>query len=126
MPSASIYEENNIEKQHLLAETIRLKSILTSLSDMDPEGHQESESKIMGSVSPGSNHMISSTMHNAKFQQQFLRMLKEENEKLKATIRLLENDKILMKARQNTQNTLNNNIKKELENYKNKLILKDS
>lgn len=53
-------------------------------------------------------------------------MLKEENEKLKATIRLLENDKILMKARQNTQNTLNNNIKKELENYKNKLILKDS
>ena len=30
MPNVSIHEEYNIEKQHLLAETIRLKAILTS------------------------------------------------------------------------------------------------
>ena len=53
-------------------------------------------------------------------------MLKEENEKLKASIRLLENDKVLMKSRHNIQNKQISDLKKDLESIRQKFILRES
>ena len=52
------------------------------------------------------------------FQKTFLNMLKEENERLKGTIRLLENDKVMIKATQVIQMKKHSGVERELAKMK--------
>jgi hypothetical protein len=52
--------------------------------------------------------------------------MKEENEKLKATIRLLENDKNLLKSRQTIQKRQITDFKKEIEDLRRKLTIREA
>ena len=52
--------------------------------------------------------------------------MKEENQKLKATIRLLENDKNLLKSRQTIQKRQITDFKKEIQDLRRKLTIREA
>lgn len=95
-----MFEESNVEKDYLMKETIRLKAVITASASPPEEG--------------------------ANIENKFLKLMKEENEKLKSTIRLLENDKNLLKSRQILQKRQINDFKKEIEQLKATIITKET
>ena len=52
--------------------------------------------------------------------------MREENEKLKSTIRLLENDKNLLKSRQTIQKRQIADYRKEIDDLKKKLVIREA
>ena len=99
LPHVSVFDEANVEKEYLMRETIRLRSIIAS------------------------NH---TNNHDCDFDNKFLRLMKEENEKLKATVRQYENDKNLLKSRQSIQKRQIQELKKECDQLKQKLTQKEA
>ena len=95
----SVFDEASVEKEYLVRETIRLRAIITSLQASPQEDD---------------------------FENKFLRLMKEENEKLKATVRQFENEKTLLKSRQAIQKRQILELRKEGEGLRQKLGLKEA
>ena len=66
----------------------------------------------------------SSSVQEDNLENKLLKLMKEENEKLKATIRLLENDKNLLKSRQTIQKRQITDYKKDIEDLRRKLTIR--
>ena len=98
LPHISIFDEQTIEIEHMQRETVRLKSLIASFP--------------------------SSSVQEDNLENKLLKLMKEENEKLKATIRLLENDKNLLKSRQTIQKRQITDYKKDIEDLRRKLTIR--
>lgn len=74
-----------------MEETIRLNAKLLALTE-------KTQVKGKGGEADSNNARNNEANSSNSFQNKFIKILKEENENLKGTIRLLENDKVMMKT----------------------------